>query len=124
MPNAPFTIRPLDRTPPGLARNERAFVVNETGKTVAVRVRRQEAGVEGFISIETSCREIDEQGDTVLNEGVEVRCPPTVKTVNAEIFSEGLSTVEDEIAALTADAVRRMNNHAAALEAWRRIPTA
>ncbi len=120
--NKPFSMQAMERTPPGLAKNERAFQL-DTGRKVAVRVQRREALEQGFICIEAAAREIAEDGSTVTMDGVPVSCPPKIKTIQVDLLAEGLTTIEDEIADMTTEAVRRMNNHATALQAWRKIPT-
>lgn len=119
--NKPFTMRALDNAP-GLAKNERAFEL-DSGKRVAVRVQRQESQEQGFICIEAGARELNQDGSTATLDGVPVVCPPKIRTIHVDLLTEGLTTIEDEIAEATTEAVRRMNNHTAALRAWRKIPT-
>lgn len=67
---------------------------------------------------------VDDAGDPVLVDGVQVRIPAAYVSIMNGALAGGQITLQNELATATLNAVERLRNHHAAMLAWARLPSA
>lgn len=117
----------------GLGEAERAFRVTQgkhEGEICKVRVTKvsdgdgPEPGVgeSRFLKLKTQAFHIDEDGETILRDGVPVQTTKKARSIQVDALAEGTLSVPNELAEATREAVERFKRHLSALEAWDSIP--